>query len=40
MGIRISDEQNLRLEEVIALYKENRWSSADKPTELYNGQSL
>jgi len=36
MGIRISVARDLKIEEVIALYKANKWSAADKPTELYN----
>ena len=36
MGIRISVARDLKIEEVMALYKANKWSAADKPTELYN----
>ena len=35
MHIRISEERDLTKEEVIALYKANKWSAADKPTELF-----
>ncbi len=37
MNILISDNRDLKLEEVVALYKANKWTSADKPNELYNG---
>jgi GNAT superfamily N-acetyltransferase len=36
MSIQISDEKNIKEEQVIALYKANGWSSADKPKELIN----
>ena len=36
MEIRISVARDLKKEEVMALYKANKWSAADKPTELYN----
>jgi len=36
MEIKISETRNIRIEEIIALYKVNKWSSAEKPTELYN----
>jgi GNAT superfamily N-acetyltransferase len=36
MSIRISNEKNIQEEQVIALYKANGWSSADKPKELIN----
>jgi GNAT superfamily N-acetyltransferase len=37
MNIRISDTRELNIEDIITLYKANEWSSADKPTQLYNG---
>jgi hypothetical protein len=36
MPITISDTRDIKLEEIINLYKANEWSSAEKPTELYN----
>ena len=36
MTITISDRRDIDLEKIIDLYKANKWSSADKPTELYN----
>jgi GNAT superfamily N-acetyltransferase len=36
MKINISDTRNIPLEDIIHLYKANEWSSAEKPTELYN----
>ena len=36
MEIIISDRRDIDLEEIINLYKANQWSSADKPTDLYN----
>ncbi len=36
MEIKISETRNIRIEEIVALYKVNKWSSAEKPTELYN----
>jgi GNAT superfamily N-acetyltransferase len=35
MGIRISETRDIKPEEIIALYKANGWSAADKPTELH-----
>ncbi len=35
MNIKISDTRNIKQEEVIALYKANGWSAAEKPEELY-----
>lgn len=35
MEITISDTRNIHQEKIIALYKANAWSSADKPDELY-----
>jgi GNAT superfamily N-acetyltransferase len=37
MNIQISDTRELNIEDIITLYKANEWSSADKPTQLYNG---
>lgn len=36
MKISISEKRDLEIEEIIRLYKANNWSSAEKPTELYN----
>src|SRR6476620_7004100 len=36
MTITISDRRDIKVEEIIELYKANKWSSANKPTELYN----
>jgi GNAT superfamily N-acetyltransferase len=36
MTITISDRRDIPVEEIIELYKSNKWSSANKPTELYN----
>jgi GNAT superfamily N-acetyltransferase len=36
MRIKISDTRDLKIEEIIELYKANNWSAANKPTELYN----
>jgi len=36
MKIKISDTRELKLKDIIALYRANNWSSANKPTELYN----
>lgn len=36
MTITISDRRDIDPEKIIDLYKANKWSSADKPTELYN----
>lgn len=32
----ISETRDIKMEEIIRLYKANNWSSAAKPTELYN----
>jgi hypothetical protein len=37
MNIQISETKDLKIEDVIALYKANEWSSADKPEQLFNG---
>jgi GNAT superfamily N-acetyltransferase len=36
MKIIISETRDIKMKEIIRLYKENNWSSAEKPTELYN----
>ncbi|WP_456464339.1 GNAT family N-acetyltransferase [Lutibacter sp.] len=36
MTILISETRDIKIEEIIQLYKANNWSSAEKPTELYN----
>ena len=36
MDIKISETRNIEIEEIIALYKANGWSAAEKPIELYN----
>jgi GNAT superfamily N-acetyltransferase len=36
MGIKISETKDIKIEEIVALYKVNGWSAAEKPTELYN----
>lgn len=36
MEIKISESKDIKVEQVIAIYKANGWSSADKPKELYN----
>jgi len=36
MDIKISETRDIEIEEIIALYKANGWSSAEKPTGLYN----
>ncbi|WP_018616640.1 hypothetical protein [Segetibacter koreensis] len=36
MTITISDRRNIQLDDIVNLYRANKWSSADKPTELYN----
>lgn len=35
MHIEISEERNIESDEIIALYQANKWSSANKPSELY-----
>ncbi len=37
MEIIISDRRTIKIEAVLELYRANKWSSADKPSELYNG---
>lgn len=36
MSIKISENKVVDIDQVIALYKANAWSSAEKPFELYN----
>jgi len=36
MDIKISETRDIKIEEIIALYKANGWSSAEKPTDLHN----
>lgn len=36
MKITISETREIKAEKIIQLYKANKWSSAEKPTELYN----
>ena len=36
MAILISERRDLKKEEVVALYRANKWSAADKPEELYH----
>lgn len=35
MSVIISETKDIPIESIIALYKANKWSSADKPEELY-----
>ncbi len=35
MTITISDRRDIQLDDIIDLYRANKWSSADKPNELY-----
>jgi len=37
MKIAISTNRKIEKSQIITLYKANNWSSAEKPTELYNG---
>jgi GNAT superfamily N-acetyltransferase len=37
MSIKISERRDIPAGDIIALYKASKWSSADKPTELFNG---
>ena len=36
MEIEILDTRDIKLEQMIELYKANKWSAADKPNELFN----
>ena len=35
--ITISETREINIEDILILYKENEWSSANKPNELYKG---
>jgi GNAT superfamily N-acetyltransferase len=37
MNITISETKDIKIDEILVLYKANEWSSAEKPTQLYNG---
>ena len=37
MNITISETKDININDILILYKANNWSSADKPTQLYNG---
>ena len=37
MRIEISERKDIKLEDIIRLYRANSWSSSEKPSELYNG---
>ena len=37
MNITISETKDIAIEDILVLYKANEWSSAEKPTQLYNG---
>ncbi|WP_225587182.1 hypothetical protein [Algoriphagus sp. Y33] len=37
MEITLSDRRTIKIEAILELYRANEWSSADKPSELYNG---
>ena len=37
MNITISGRRDIKPEDIIDLYKANKWSSAEKPNELYMG---
>ena len=36
MEIRLSETRNIKREDIIALYRANGWSAAEKPDELYS----
>lgn len=36
MKISISDDRNIDINQIIELYKANKWSSAEKPIQLFN----
>lgn len=36
MNIKLSDTREINLDQILALYKANEWSAAEKPTELRN----
>ncbi|PKB18118.1 GNAT family N-acetyltransferase [Flavobacterium sp. 5] len=37
MNIIISETKDINIDDILILYKANNWSSAEKPTQLYNG---
>jgi GNAT superfamily N-acetyltransferase len=37
MNIIISETRDINIDDILVLYKANNWSSAEKPTQLYNG---
>jgi GNAT superfamily N-acetyltransferase len=37
MEVTILETRDIEIEKIIELYKANKWSSAEKPTELYSG---
>ena len=37
MNIKISETRDITLEQILELYKANKWSAVEKPTELMNG---
>ncbi|MHC0447480.1 GNAT family N-acetyltransferase [Flavobacterium sp. 3-218] len=37
MEISILETREIKIEDILVLYKANEWSSASKPNELYNG---
>ena len=36
MNITISETREVSIQDIVSLYQANKWSSADKPSELYN----
>ena len=36
MSVRLSETRTIKREDIIALYRANGWSAAEKPDELYN----
>ena len=36
MNIRLSETRDIELEQIIELYKSNKWSAAEKPDKLYH----
>ncbi|HKO78633.1 MAG TPA: GNAT family N-acetyltransferase [Flavobacterium sp.] len=37
MSITISESKDINIDDILVLYKENNWSSAEKPTQLHKG---
>lgn len=37
MNITISETKDIKIEDILVLYKANNWSSAEKPIQLYKG---